>query len=420
MKRIALLLIAAMHVVYGYGQTGKVITAYRFYQDFNDTKDINSLNKAKDAIDLANDNADTKNEAKTQVYRGQIYLAIFDYNLRNETEKLISITDPNKKTLMGYQNTSSLELDTTYRAFAKARKLDEKGKFKTDIDPSIDRIAAHFENKAIADYNAKKFTESLPSFERAYEIKGIKDSTDLGYCALVAEKASNPEKAIMYYRKMIDNKQGRATSYSSLANVYLNKKTQNDTTTAKEILKQGRTVYPNDIALLITETNFFLAENKSEDAMKNLNIAITAKPADANLYIVRGNLYDNLANPKDATGNFTEQPKDFEDEIKRAEADYKKSIELKPDYFDALYSLGVLYVNHGVSINRQADKITDQKKYDAVNAKSIDEFNRAMPVLEKAFSLKPKDRNTMIALKQIYARLGLKDKLDDITEKLKK
>ena len=154
--------------------------------------------------------------------------------------------------------------------------------------------------------------------------------------------------------------------------------------------------------------------------MKNLYIAIAAKPSDSHLYIVRGNLYDNLANPKDAAGNFTEQPKDFEDKIKLAEADYKKSIELKPDYFDAMYSLGVLYVNHGVSINRMADKITDQKKYDAVNSKSIEEFNIAMPVLEKALSLRPRDRNTMIALKQIYARLGLKDKLDDITEKLKK
>ncbi len=420
MKKITLLLIAIMPFISGHAQNGKVISANRFYQDYNDTKEIGSLIKAKDAIDLANDNADTKDETKTQVYRGQIYLAIFDYNLRNETEKLVSITDPNKKTLLGYQNTSPLELDTAYRAFSKAHKLDEKGKFKTDIDPSIARIAAHFENKAIADYNAKKINDALPSFEMAYEIKGAKDSTTLGYCALVADRSNNYEKAIIYYRKMIDNKQGRATSYSSLVNVYLNKKTAADTVMAKDVLKQARVAYPNDITLLITETNFYLAENKSTDAMKNLNVAIAAKPTDANLYIVRGNLYDNIANPKDANGNFIEQPADFEDKLKLAESDYKKSIELKPDYFDALYSLGVLYVNYGVSINKQADKITDQKKYDAVNSKSIDEFNKALPVLEKALSVRPKDRNTMIALKQIYARLGLKEKLDDKTEKMKK
>ncbi len=420
MKKFVLALIALSSVFSADAQLAKVISAYRYYQDYNDNKEIGSLNKAKEAIDLANANADTRDEAKTQVYRGEIYLALFDFNLRTETEKLLSISDPNKKTLLGYQNTYAAELDTAFRAYSKAQKLDTKTKYKTDIETGIARISAHSENKAIADYNAKKFATALPSFERVYEIKGIKDTNSISYCALAAEKANNYEKTVYYYKKMIDNKQGRAQSYSSLINYYLNLKTANDTVAAKDLLKQGRTAYTNDIPLLITETNFYLSENKSEEAMKNLNVAIAARPTDANLYIVRGNLFDNIANPKDANGNFVEQPKDFVDKIKLAESDYKKSIELKPDYFDAMYSLGVLYINYGVSINKQADKLSNQKQYDAENSKSIDEFNRALPVLEKALSMKPKDRNTMVALKQIYARLNMKEKLDDITEKMKK
>ena len=153
--------------------------------------------------------------------------------------------------------------------------------------------------------------------------------------------------------------------------------------------------------------------------MGNLNIALTAKPTDANLYLVRGNIYDNLANPKDAAGKDAEKPKDYEDKFKMAEADYKKAIELKPDYFDALYNLGVLYNNHGVSLNKMADQITDNAKYKTANDLATLEFAKAMPVLEKAMSVNPKDRNTMYALKQIYARMQMMDKLKEINEKLK-
>jgi hypothetical protein len=42
-----------------------------------------------------------------------------------------------------------------------------------------------------------------------------------------------------------------------------------------------------------------------------------------------------------------------------------------------------------------------------------------MPILEKALKQQPNDHNLMIALKQVYARLQLEDKLKAINEKLK-
>ena len=179
-------------------------------------------------------------------------------------------------------------------------------------------------------------------------------------------------------------------------------------------------MYPNDINLVITETNFFLKTNNSKEALNNLNIALTAKPMDSNLYLVRGNIYDNLANPKDAvTGKDTEKPKDYESLMKSAETDYKKAVEIKADYFDALYNLGVLYNNHGVVLSKVADQITDNAKYKAANDLATAEFQKALPVLEKALSVSPKDRNTMYALKQIYARTQQPDKVKEINDKLK-
>jgi tetratricopeptide (TPR) repeat protein len=150
-----------------------------------------------------------------------------------------------------------------------------------------------------------------------------------------------------------------------------------------------------------------------------LNIAIQAKPKDANLYLVRGNIYDNLANPKDASGKDLEKPQDYDANIKLAEADYKKAIELKSGYFDALYNLGVLYFNQGALLNKQADGIRDNAKFKIANAKADEQFSNAMPILEKAFEVNPADRNTMIALKQIYTRLAMLDKAKAMNDKLK-
>lgn len=416
MKKIVLFLIVMLPVISGSAQSAKLVSANNYYKDYLKENDPASLTKAKEAIDLALANPDTKDLTKTQVYAGQIYLALFDLNLRTQTEKQTKETDPNKKALIAYQSTSSAELETAFHAYSTARKLDVKGNYKSDIDSGYERVGAHYGNKAKADYNAKKYVEALPAFEIIYEINGVKDTVSLGNCALVAEKAGDYDKAKLYLQKMIDLKQGRGTTYSSLVTVYLMAK---DTISAMDVLKKGRTAYPNDIGLLISETNYFLKTNNSQEALLDLNLAINAKPADPNLYLVRGNIYDNLANPKDATGKDLPKPKDFSDKIQLAEADYKKAIELKPDYFDALFNLGVLYNNSGVAINKQADDIADNAKNAAANGRATEEFKKALPLLEKALEVNPTDRNTMFALKQIYSRMQLNDKLKAINEKLK-
>ncbi|MES2590748.1 MAG: tetratricopeptide repeat protein [Bacteroidota bacterium] len=415
MKKIAFLFLATAFTFSGVAQSSKVVNAINYLSDYGTSKDPESLQKAKENIDLASEHPDTKDKAKTQVNKGKIYLTIYEANKRAQEEKLMSITDPNKRTFVAFQNTPTTELETAYQAFVKAKALDDKGNYTAELK-SIPNIGIYFDNTGRSNYNAKKYPEALSAFERAYEISGGKDTTVLYFLAASSDLAQQYDKAKQYYQKMIDTKQGQGATYSSLMNVHLMMK---DSVYGMEILKKGRAAYPNDINLVISETNYFLKTNKSQEALNNLNIAIQAKPTDANLYLVRGNIYDNLANPKDAAGKDLEKPKTYAENIKLAEADYKKAIEIKPDYFDALYNLGVLYNNQGVELNKQADKITDQKKYEAANAKATEQFALAMPVLEKAMEVNPKERNTMIALKQIYARMQLLDKLKEINAKLK-
>ncbi len=415
MKRIILFSAIGLISTGAIAQSAKVTSAYKYFTDYNREKDADYLMKAKESIDLAAEHPDTKENAKTHVYKGQIYMAIFERNLRVNTEKSTE-TDLKKKDAVGYQNTSTDELNISYEAFVKAKSLDSKGNYSGEIANNINRASVFSTNKGVYDYNSKNYSTALTSFELAYKISESKDTNLLSNCALTSELAENYDKAKSYYQKMIDAKLGMGRTYGSLVNVYFMVK---DTAGGMEMLKKGRAAYPNDISLLINETNFFLKNNQSKEAIDNLNLAIKAEPANANLYLVRGNMYDNLANPKDKDNKDLEKPKDYNQKFTLAEADYKKAIEIKPDYFDALYNLGALYNNNGVFIAKQADKITDNAKYQAENAKATDEFNKAMPVLEKALEINPKDKNTMYALKQIYARTQQMEKLKAINERIK-
>ncbi|MCX6296423.1 MAG: hypothetical protein NTX97_10215, partial [Bacteroidetes bacterium] len=80
---------------------------------------------------------------------------------------------------------------------------------------------------------------------------------------------------------------------------------------------------------------------------------------------------------------------------------------------------GVLYNNQGVMYNKMADEIIDNAKNKAANDLATAEFTKALPILEKALEMNPKDRNTMYALKMIYARTQQPDKVKAMNDRLK-
>jgi tetratricopeptide (TPR) repeat protein len=270
MKKISIVLLIVIPVFSGFAQSAKVVTAYRYLKDYETSNDPESLNRAKIAIDTASINPDTKDLTKTQVYRGQIYLQIYESNKKAQETKLINITDPNKREFAILQNTPTDELEVAYQAFSKAKSLDKKGNYTNELK-AITNIGINFDNTGRADFNAKKYPEALNAFERTYEISSNTDTTALAFCGIAADMAKDYPKAKTYYQKMIDGKQNRAGTYSSLVNAYFMLK---DTMGGLEVLKKGRATFPNDGNLIITETNYYLKTNKTQEALANLDLAI--------------------------------------------------------------------------------------------------------------------------------------------------
>ena len=115
-----------------------------------------------------------------------------------------------------------------------------------------------------------------------------------------------------------------------------------------------------------------------------------------------GTIYDNISN--DTTKTAAEQNEAFNN----ASEAYTKAMQLNPNYFEAAYNLGAMYVNKAAMINDVANKLPfDQsEKFDQMKKEADSYLVKAVPYLEKAAELDPKDINTLYSLKQIYARTG--------------
>ena len=189
-----------------------------------------------------------------------------------------------------------------------------------------------------------------------------------------------------------------------------------DTAAQRSVITKARAAFPDNIDILNEEINMYVVRGKNEQALGSLNLAVNKNPNNELLHLVLGQTCTKMAFPKDAaTGKDLQKPSNFDALIKKAEEEYTKALQIKPDYFLANYSLAVLYTNQGSIIIKESDNIKDPKKVKAEEDKAEALFQKAIPLLEKAHEIDASDRDTMKTLKQLYARTGQGD-----SEKYKK
>lgn len=373
MKKITLFLLAMIFTGAAFAQKSKVQTAWNFLK-------YDQLDKAKEAIDEAALNEQSKIMEKTWYYRGLIYQQMFKH------EKYASL-EPRC-------------LQIAFESYQKSLEINPKSEYVDDIKQRKEIVANNMLVLGVDQYNAKNYTAALELFESTLKINPGDTLTMLN-AAYACEKMGNKEKAKQYYTQLMDLKYSDPKIYIFLSNIY---KAEGDTAKALTIIQNGRQRFPKDNNLTIEELNFYLYSGNCKNAIENLTLAILSDQSNSNLYFARGHCYDKL------------------NDSEKAKADYLKAIELKPDYFDAYYNLGAMFFNQGAELANKANAIpaNKQKEYDAAKVKADDKFKEAQPYLEKAYELSPTDRNTLLSLKQLYARLGDTVKYEKVKASLDK
>jgi tetratricopeptide (TPR) repeat protein len=143
-------------------------------------------------------------------------------------------------------------------------------------------------------------------------------------------------------------------------------------------------------------------------------VAKEKEPKNVSVLYAVGVTYDLLKN--DVSLPAEERAKYFNEAVKA----YKETIEVDPNFFDALFNLGALYFNKGGDVINEANKlpISETAKYDKLILEGNEYLNLALPYLEKCETIQPTDKATLMSLKEIYTRLNMLDKQKSMTEKI--
>ncbi len=336
--------------------------------------EYNQLDKAKEAIEAAILHEKTKDQAKTWKVRGDVYKAIA--GTKNANFKALS-ENPLNEAMVSYK---------------KAIKMDPKGgnsPFRKDINNQLKLMQYTAIDEAIAQFQSENYQRAMEYFEISLTIDSLAspstvDSMIIFNAGMSAERAKNYSKAIQYYNRAIEINYEAVSSYAYVANI---KKELGDTAAFISTLEEGINKFPNDNARLMIELiNHYLLSGQSEKALTYLQKAIEADPQNHSFYFAEGTLFDKMGRLEDS------------------KAAYEKAIEIKPDYFDAWYNLGVLYYNKAVEMSKAANDIPprEQKRYDEAVKAALEQMAKALPFFEKAHEIDAAEKNTIMTLREIY------------------
>lgn len=362
-------------------QKGKVSSATNYLM-------TNDLTAAKEAIDEAIGNEKTSSWPKTYIVAAKIYSQLAKSG----------------------KDDQGVEKSAEY--FKKAIALDKAGdaqgkganKFSKEIklamlNPYTDPLYEYAANT----FGEKKFDRSLAAFETILWANStqdgyneVNDTLTIYNAALAAFLASEFAKAETYFDKSITYKYGGPNTILFQHEVL---KEMKDSAKIENNLKRGFELYPEDKGILTNLIQYYLTTQQNKAALEYLNTAIDKDPANPSFYYARGVLNESL---------------NKEESVK----DYEKSLEIDPKFFNSLYNLAVVYFNNGVSKVNDASGLRNDADYNKAIAESNDWFKKALPYMETAYEVSPKEPAVLESLKGLYYRFGMMDKYNEFSEKL--
>lgn len=379
MKKLSFLVVCAALSYSVFGQSSNVTAAWNYMNYYNNGDGAQNLDKAKDAIDQAVLNEKTSIEAKTWWYRAQVYQLIFS-----------------DSTLKPQHDIAHAEALKSYKKVYEMN--DPKFKSWKDFAKYLLAFGPGSFNAAIGAYETKNYTQAFNYFYSIYDIntmlegKGEKPNIEadkaLGNAALSAENAGKTEDAIKCY-KLLSEKFPDAKYDILLARL---QKKAGDKTGSMTTLDAAIAKFPQNIDLIIDKLNFYIAEDKHEQAMDMLNKAIALDPNNDQLYYALGTAYEKLNKGEEA------------------KAAYEKAVQINPKNFGATYNMGAYYFNQAGALNEEMNKLgyskADQAKFEELKKKRAEIFKSAKPYFERCKELQPDDSPTLKALKQIELYSG--------------
>lgn len=363
-------------------QKGKVNGALNFVETGN-------LEKAKEAVEDALNHEKTKNWPKTYYAMGRVAQAMWEKGYESDNKELMTVYDD--------------QLIYAYDNYLKSIDLDDKDNNEKLVIVQLPALANDFLWWAAMEFDEGNYDKSTIAFEKLLEIQksdiymGNVDTVVVFNTALAAYNSQNYEKAHKYLDQSIELQYGATTPYLLKYQAYI---AEEDLENAEITLRKAFEAFPEDQDVLLNLTQFFIDNNKIEDALEFINIALERAPDDYNLHYVKGVMYMQTENYDKALESLL------------------KSIELEDEYFNSQYNTGVCYYNKGAGMLEAANEIMDPTEYTKAFEEAKEVFANAVPYMERARELNPDDMDTLTSLKELYYRLQMNEKYEEVVAKI--
>jgi tetratricopeptide (TPR) repeat protein len=432
MKRILTLLFIAITISLS-GQEGpKISTAVIALERNQDIVD------AKKYIDEATEIINTKDKSAVKfkdLRKYYYYNGIIHFRIANSEDPEIIALEPNALDIAAENLAAVVEYEANIGKEAYTDRAKEQ----------LPYVASAYAQRGIDKAGREEFNGAYEDFMRSYEMKrdlNISVDTSMYYnAALMAQNAKEYEKAIPIYEDLIemqyrglvfkatDPESGKIVEfpnkitmdravagqkvtdprvegdlrpdlYVNAANLYL---MSGDTAKYDAMVADGRQKYPENEALLRAELQKFLETEQYDKALINLDQAIAKDPDNKLFYYIKG--YILQTSMKDMEG---------------ARAAYALSISKDPEYLEPQYMTGLSYIDYANKLSEEMNALplNATTKYKELKEKQEQAFKDALPFFEKAREISPDDMDTLNALKEVYYKLKMVEKAQDVQAKL--
>lgn len=382
-KSTFIILLSALFFVQNmYAQKGKITDAQLSLQ-------AGKPLDAKKSIDEALQNEEIQKRADAWNTKGDVYKTIYE-------GKIFAAQIPNG-------------LFDAKEAYLKAYELETNVKKQKNILPNLDAMYQHLFNEGFDRFNGKRYEEAYKYFKASTDVneflvskayKATIDTNALFATGIAASNANNLDNALPILKRLADMNYDNVAVYETLAQIYENSNQKDE---LAKLITKASAKYPENKNFQIYELNASLDAGDVYESLKKFEAAAQKDSKNPSVLFNLAALYDKAK------------------QTDKAIETYKKTIALDAKYTDAYFNIGVIYFNEGVEINKKMNAINDKddplgEKFNEMKKQRNESFNKALPFLEKAYELDPKNADYKQNLKKVYASMNMLDKAKALGE----
>lgn len=328
-------------------------------------KQLGIIGEGIKAVELAQADKKTKNWPETWAVKAYLssYIAIVDGDGNADKHYLLA--------------SEALEKAIDLDKFQANQYLIDAAQHNLIIKKQTEGNNAYQQNDFSAAYKLlKEVSDYFP-----------KDTTLAVNVGICAQNTQDYTEALSFYKRAKEHGIKNPAVYQHMASIYASKF---ESELAIKTLEDGLALNPYHPFLTNDYLNLLLDNERYEKALKVIDQSLTSDKTSKLLIYLYGYLQQ------------TQQKN-----IGTAEIAYQKVLGIDQNYFDALYQLGLVYLdNANLSLKEK-----DTQKFTSF-------INRAELALLHAHEINLNDRNTIQLLIEIYTRKNRLDKVQDLKRKV--